>query len=37
VVGWVIALIVTVLGLGGMFLSIRQIKRDKKPAAKKKK
>jgi hypothetical protein len=37
VVGWVIALIVTVLGLGGMFLSIRQIERDKKPAAKKKK
>jgi len=37
VVGWVIALVVSVLGLGAMFLSIRQIKRDKKPAAKKKK
>jgi len=37
VVGWVVTLIVSVLGLGGMFLSIRQIKRDKKPAAKKKK
>jgi len=37
VVGWVLALIISVLGLGAMFLSIRQIKRDRKPAAKKKK
>ena len=37
VVGWVVALVVSVLGLGGMILSIRQIKRDKKPAPKKKK
>ena len=36
VVGWVVALVVSVLGLGGMFQSIRQIKRDKKSAPKKK-
>ena len=37
VVGWVVALVVSVLGLGGMFLSVRQIKRDRKALAKKKK
>jgi hypothetical protein len=37
VVGWVIALIVSLLGLGAMFLSIRELKRDKKSNAKKKK
>ena len=37
VVGLVIAMVVSVIGLGAIFLSIRQIKRDRKPAAKRKK
>ena len=34
VLGWVVALLVTVLGLGAMFLSVRQIKQDRKSAKK---
>lgn len=37
VLGWVVALLVTVLGLGAMLLSINQIGRDRKSAATKKK
>jgi hypothetical protein len=36
VLGWVVALIVTVLGLGAMFLSIREFIWSKKPTSKKK-
>ncbi|MFV1858129.1 MAG: hypothetical protein ACC647_02130 [Anaerolineales bacterium] len=36
VIGWVVALIVTVLGLGALFLSIRELKWSRKRAAKKK-
>ena len=35
VLGWVVGLLVSVLGLGGMFLSIKEIKREKKSATKK--